>query len=181
VFDAAFCKDFLANLLSDLAVGAVLGTLLAWWIGRRLSESEQAQERRQAERKETEKAKRYAELIKTEVNDLVGRIPEWTELIQDRRPPLDLLGTTYWDILQPSGELPKLMSPDLLGHLVRFYSALAIFRRLVETVVDDSKNDHRPDDDGQATMRVSLRELSAFAPPLLDELDKEVERLQGEL
>jgi hypothetical protein len=29
---------------------------------------------------------------------------------------------TYWDMLQPSGELPKLLSPDMLSDLVAFYT-----------------------------------------------------------
>jgi hypothetical protein len=127
---SSFCSDFLANLLSDLLVGLLLGTLLALWVGKRLGESERLRQRRDERRVELEKAIRYVELLKKETDDLLQVLPDVIREFKSTGWGLEFwLPTPRWDILQPSGELPRLLDPGLIEMLSLFYDHIRCANR----------------------------------------------------
>jgi hypothetical protein len=132
--DSFWCNA-LANFVSDFAVGVVLGLPLALWIGARLSKFEQSQQRKEEKRANIERALHYLELLKSEVGSRVTALPELihtletkTEIEQD----VELsVATPFWDALEPSGELPRLLTPQLLGALTEFYERLGFVKRVM--------------------------------------------------
>jgi hypothetical protein len=134
---SSFWNDFFANFLSDLLVGAVLGALIALWVGRRLSAFERSQQRREERGAELNKAIRYLELLQDEVNLLLSSLLRWIGEFQRTGWGIEFkLTTPVWDILQPSGELPKLLDPRLIASLARFYDHLAFAKREKDLVID---------------------------------------------
>jgi len=126
--DNTFWSNLVANLFSDLLASAALGTLLTWWAGKRLSQLERTRQRRAEKRVQLEKSVRYLEVLEDEIGSLTDQLTArfsaydadgefWTEEIWRISMPV-------WDILEPSGELPRLLSPHLLVSLARFYDTL---------------------------------------------------------
>lgn len=127
---SSFCSDFLANLLSDLLAGVLFGTLLALWVGKRLGESERSQQRRDERKAELEKTTVYLELMRKEIADLIQGIPSDIEILEAKKTGVAMvLVAAIWDVLRPSGELPKLLDPRLLSSIAGFYSHVAVARR----------------------------------------------------
>ena len=121
----SFWFDVLANFISDFIVGIIFGVVLAWWIGRSLSASERSQQRRDEKRSELEKAVRYLELLREEVDYLFTHLPDPLGAPQPYEGPEKIrIPTPFWDSLQPSGELPRLLNPQLLAALTQFYDHL---------------------------------------------------------
>jgi hypothetical protein len=116
--DGNFWSDFFANFLSDLLVGGLLaGVLLASWARR--------QQRKDERRAELGKAIRYLEMLKKEIDNLFGQLPDLATAPRPYVEPEKIrIPTPFWDTLQPSGELPKLINPQLLASLAQFYDHL---------------------------------------------------------
>ena len=132
-----FWSGFFANFFSDLLVGGLLGAFLAWWIGRRLSDFQLSQQRKQEKRAEIEKAIRYLKLFKDEIEYLVNQLPNLSKWFGETGWGREVrIPTPFWDILQPSGELPKLLNPQLLAELTHFYDHLTYAKRAKERVID---------------------------------------------
>lgn len=132
-----FLSDFFANFLSDFLVGGLLGAFLAWWIGKRLSDFQLSQQRKKEKRAEIEKARHYLELFKDEIEYLVVQLPNLIKWFGETGWGREVrIPTPFWDILQPSGELPKLLNPQLLAELTHFYDHLTYAKRAKERVID---------------------------------------------
>lgn len=132
--DNSFWNDFLANFLSDLLAGAILAVLLAlplnWWVNRKLNELARSQQRKEEEKAELKKAIRYLELLKKEIDDLLNELPNWVEVFKSTGWGIEFwIPTPGWDILQPSGELPRLLDPGLIESLTLFYDDLVCAKR----------------------------------------------------
>ena len=100
--------------------------------------------------------------------------------------------TSLWDILQPSGELPRLLDPDLLGALARFYEQLGYARRAQSFVIashlaapsslDVSFDEMVGKQPEYASMVLSgLKQALESGRDLPDKLDLEIRRLKVEL
>lgn len=144
----SFCSDFSANFFADLLAGLIVAVIVAlWlnlWVGKRLSELAGSEQRKVEKRADLEKAIHYVEVLKIDVNGLLEALPHMIEWRRDvgegtfgklewaRQVGIH---TSLWDILQPSGELPRLLDPDLLGALARFYEQLGHARRAQSFVI----------------------------------------------
>jgi hypothetical protein len=132
-----FWSDFLASFLSDFLVGVLVGGFLTWRVGKWLSKFETRQQRREKRRGELRKAIRYLELLKEETNYLLQRLPDVIDSFDETGWGREFsLPTPLWDALQPSGELPRLLDPELLAPLTRFYDHLGRAKRGRNLVTD---------------------------------------------
>ena len=162
-----FWSNFLANLFSELIVGAVLGTLLAWWIGKRLSDLERSQQRQEETKANLNKAMIYLEFLKEEI-DLFTQIGEEAS----KRGPM-VFNTPLWDVLQPSGELPKLLNPSLLSPLARFYGYTVTARKGSDLALGDEKY--------LKLQQNALQDASKLGKDLLDKIDSEIQVIRTQL
>lgn len=122
----SFLPDFVANLLSDLLAGLVLGLPVAWWLGNKLSVAEWLRHRKQDERADLDKAMRYTDLLRSEVAGLVTELPRVIESFSATDWGKEFwLSAPLWEALQPSGELPRLLNPGLVEMLSMFYDHIA--------------------------------------------------------
>ena len=131
----SFWCDALANFISDVVAGIVLGSLLAWWIGTRLSKFEQSLQRKEEKRADIEKAVHYLELLRSEIGAKISALPELIHTFENEteiEQEVELaVATPFWDALDPSGELPKLLNPGMLASLTEFYERLGFVKRVM--------------------------------------------------
>jgi|GEM_PF-3517891 len=133
----SFCSDFWVNFLANFFAGVVVGGLLAWWVGKRLNELARSEERRDEKRAELQKAIRYLVLLRDEIDDLLNELPGLTKTFEATGWGREIrIMTPYWDILQPSGELPRLLNPHLLASLALFYDDLTYAKRGRDLTID---------------------------------------------
>lgn len=136
MMDSSFCSVFLANLFSDLLVVGLLSAFLAWWIGKQLSKFQLSLQRKEEKRAEIEKGISYLEFLRKEVKLLVSQLPGLIEAFGGTGWGREVkILTPLWDILQPSGELPRLINPQLLAELTYFYEHLTYAKRAKELVI----------------------------------------------
>lgn len=179
----SFWSDFLANFLSDLLVGGLLAGALAWRIGR----SERSQQRRDEKKAELGKAIRYLELLKSEVDSLVNRLPN---LVDGSEKILDGVGmdeielcipTPVWDVLEPSGELPRLLDPQLLASLAQFYHYLTFARAGVDRYLSKANPQISDTQSYQVTIQHGFGEANKIAGALSDKIGLELQSLNSDL
>jgi hypothetical protein len=187
---SSFWDSFLANFLSDLLVGGVLGAFMAWWIGKRLSDFELSQQRKSEKRAEIEKTVRYLEFLRGEAKYLVDRLPRLIEKFQETGWGREVrIPTPFWDILQPSGELPRLLNPQLLAELTHFYDHLAYAKRAKEIVIDSWLVPHPETVPGMDLKLVAfvdmtlsgLKKANELGEELLGSLDTHIQALKVQL
>lgn len=201
----SFCSDFSANFFADLLAGLIVAVIVAlWlnlWVGKRLSELAGSEQRKVEKRADLEKAIHYVEVLKIDVNGLLEALPhmiEWPrDLVDEPFRKLEWvrqvgIHTSLWDILQPSGELPKLLDPDLLGTLTGFYGHLVYARRAQNFVT--ASHLASPSSVGSHTVETlwrqaeyadmmlpGLKQALESGRDLPDKLDLEIRRLKVEL
>lgn len=177
-----FCQDFLANFFSDLAVGAILGSFLAWWIGRRLGLFELAQQRKANSIEETKRAISYLEWFKKDVRTLMSITShDISFVMDDTYTAVVPMTINMWDVVLPSGDVPKLLSPDVLGHLIQFYQYADRARRLADIVLVNPDILQANALYAKDTLLEDLEAMLDTAPDLMAMLDAEAKRLQGRL
>ena len=180
-----FLVNFLANGLSDLLVGAALGTALAWWVNRKISTLERSEQRMDEKRAGLEKTIHYLRALRDEVQSLLDQLPD---LLDESDPHQWMqraaISIPLWDLLEPSGELPRLLDPRLLSPIARFYEH---FRR-AQYVLDvrDSGQAVEPQHKGYigdtATIKArSELELALAGKDLPSKIDSEVLLLEAQL
>jgi len=129
--------QFWANFLSEILVVGGIGALLTWWIGRRLSTVERSQQRKAETRSDINKAIRYLDLLKVEIQDLVTELPRLHSIFTEYEWGREIrIETRFWDVVERSGELPRLLNPNLLWSLTRFYSNLAYTKRARDLLIE---------------------------------------------
>lgn len=179
--NSTFWNDFLANFLSDLLVGGLLaGVLLARWA--------RIQERKEQRRSELEKAKRYLEMLKKEIDHLFSELPALVNAPQPFVGPERIrISTPFWDALQPSGELPKLINPQLLALLTQFYDHLAyaeqgrewLLTRLLDS--DVTKIHSLTQGEIENVIKLGLEQAIQSGNSLPDNLSAEIQVLREQL
>ena len=173
-----FWTGFLANLFSDLLAGFLLGgLLLAYWTRRR--------ERREQQRSEATKAKRYLQMLQQEIDHLLGELPAVVDAPSPFVGPEKIrIPTPFWDALQPSGELPRLINPKLLASLTQFYDHLMyakqgrqwLLARLVASDVAQVHSLHQGEI--EKVIRLGLQQAFEAGKELPESLDAEVLALE---
>jgi hypothetical protein len=132
-----FWSGFWANFLSDLLAGGLVGGLLALWVGKMLNTFEQSQQRKQQREAELNKTIHYLGLLNTEIRALLKELPSlrnaFTEYPWGREIRVE---TPFWDVVERSGELPRLLNPNLLWSLTRFHSNLAYAKRARDLLIE---------------------------------------------
>jgi gas vesicle protein len=192
LLDCSFWRDFLANFLSDILAGGIIGTALGLWAARRLSVFERSLQRRDEKIAELQKAKCYLELLKGEIDGLLEHLPAGIELFESSQGISQVgLATQLWDMLQPSGELPRLpITPDLIEKLALFYHRLARVRE-AQNWIKSSWLIQEPDkvpamrkkvEDFNNSVLSELRKALALGKEdLQDKLDLEISALREQL
>jgi len=192
--NGSFCSDFFANLFADFLAGLILAVIVAyrlnWWVNKKLNELERSEERKAEERAGLKKAIRYLELLKDEIDDLVHRLRGWIEAVKSSKWGLEFwIATPRWDILQPSGELPGLLDPDLVVSLTLFYDRLMCAKQGKDWLVRSWLVPLPGSVQAMGGKRESFKEMILYGlepalklgRELLDELDSEIRRLKEEL
>jgi hypothetical protein len=183
--DNSFCSEFLANFLSDLIVGAILGTLLALWIGRKIGEFERTQQRKAERKAQLEKTIRYLELLKEEVSILLTDVRKYFDRLSvevDLVNTAAMMATGFWEVLQPSGELPRLLLPKLLADLTRFYQGIAFAQRGYDLVMETWSDPQCEPASGVILLILrGFERARDFGRDLPDTLDREIQALKIEL
>lgn len=180
--DNGFWIDFLANFLSDLLVDGLLAGALAWWIGR----SERSQQRKDEKRVKFAKTIHYLELLRSEIDSLVNQLPN---LVDKSGKIFDGTGmderelcipTPVWDILEPSGELPRLLDPQLLASLAQFYHYLTFAKAGVDRYLSKAKPQISDAKSYQVTIRHGFGEANKIAGRLPAKIDLELQSLTSD-
>ena len=179
--DGGFWCDVLSNFLSDFFAGVCLAGIVAWFISKR----EWNRQRKEEKRAELLKAISYLELLKSEVNSLVHRLPN---LVSGSAKILDGVGMTeeqldiptpVWDILEPSGELPRLLKPALLASLAQFYHYLN-FAKVGTTRYLSKANPQISDKQSyQVTLQHGFGKANAIVEKLPSKIDLELESMNS--
>jgi hypothetical protein len=183
-----FWSDFFANFFSDILVGGLLGALLAWWIGKRLNESDRMQQHKEDRKAEIERTLRYLELLKNEIIPILQELPEKSNASQPFLGPEKIrIPTPFWNVLQPSGELPRLIEPELLSLLTKFYDELAhaklgrdwLLTRLVNS--DVTQIHSLAQDEIENVIKVGIQQGLKVGVDLPSKLDSEIKRLREQM
>jgi hypothetical protein len=179
----SFCSDFLANLLSDLLVGLLLGSLLAQWVGKRISESERIQQTRDERRAKLEKTTVYLNLLRKEIADLIQGIPNDIEILEAKRTGVAMvLVPAIWDVLRPSGELPKLVDPHLLSSIAAFYSHVAVARRGTDLTLESWLTPSASRDTRFVNLaKTGLESALQVGKTLPDRIDLEIKAIEDQI
>jgi hypothetical protein len=190
-----FWNNFLANLFSDLIVGAFLGSLLAWWIGKRLSTFEQKQHRKEERREKLEKATHYAKILKRDVTNLYQGLNQWIPQLEKSKEGFEpitseeipRIDTRFWDVVQRSGEIPSLLSPNIVYSLTLFYGGLTDARQCMDWAIEGWKmgESHsaamaRIRKFGRLTLE-ALKRANLEGDNLIKQMDTEIQTLNAEL
>lgn len=142
-----FLSDFLANLLSDLIAGVLLGTVLALWIGRKLSKSEQTEQQKYEKREEIEKSIRYLTILNDDISKTYPQIEIWVNALRNSSEGYEPITSEdiprieyrFWDVVQCSGDVPKMLDPNILYTLTLYYGALTDARQSMDWAVEGWK------------------------------------------
>lgn len=186
----SFLTNVLANVVADLIAGVVLGGILTWWIGKMLNQTERVQQRQEAKRSELEKAIRYLELLRGEIAELLPTLPNLLNEFRETGWGREIrLPTPLWDVLQPSGELPRLIDPSLLSSLTSFYDHLGYAKRGLDLVIESWLIPHPNTvpgmgDKSQAFLRMTewgLDQAIAWGKDLEDKLNSGIGDLKTQL
>jgi len=125
-----FWLNFWPNFASDLLAGAIIGTALGWFVSWRLSKVERAQQQKDAQIEVRERATQYLVLVGKEIEELIDRLPReldhFSETGWGREIQID---TPFWESIDRSGELARLLAPNMVRYLTRFYGHIAFARR----------------------------------------------------
>jgi hypothetical protein len=189
-----FCKDFLINFFADLLAGLILAVIvglpLNWWANRKLNKLAGSEQRKAEERARLEKTIQYLKLLRDEVYDLCEELPKWITEFEKRGWGKEFwISTPHWDILQPSGELPRLLDPGLVGSLSLFYDHLLSAKQgkhwLVTSWLVPTPGTVGALSQKQASFKAMTLEGLKLALRMVgclpDKLDSEIERLKAEL
>lgn len=185
-------RELVVNFLADLCAGsllALLGAFLAWTVGQKLNLFKRGEERKGRQRRATRRAIEWLLLLKDEIEDLVGKVPQsrgalrsvaWGKVFN--------ISTPIWDLVEQSGELGGVANPDLLRRLARFYHGLSHTKEWVPLIgeswmVDDSRvADVGAKREALIGMAVQgLDQARKAGAGLAAELDSEVDRLRARL
>jgi len=181
--DCSFWRDFLANFLSDLLVGLIVGIPLAWWVGRQLSKSERSQELKDEKRSKIGKTLKYLEPLKEETDSLIGKLPGLIQMLDKRQARDDIelvLSTPVWDVLEPSGELPRLLDPQVLVHLARFYNYVRYARLGIDRYLSNTGHTIQAFT-ALSTASDALANARSVAENLASRVASQIQNLQEEL
>jgi len=163
----SFCSDFWVNFLANFSAGVIIAGVLGWWIGRRLNQLAGIEERREEKRVELEKAIRYLEFLKKEIDFLLLQLPRLNEIFGETGWGREIrIPTPQWDVLVSSGELPKLINAYLLESLTQFYDHVAYARRGRDLTIESWLIPH-----GETVGGLQLKR-KAFVSMALDGLEK---------
>ena len=181
----SFWCDVLSNFIPDVVVGAILGSLLAWWIGTRLSKFEQNQQRKEERKANLERTIHYLELLKDEVNSRLASLPELIQVFETKNEieqEVEINVTTpFWDALKPSGELPRLLTPQLLASLTEFYERLEFVERVMGRFFPRTASNIFGWRSFQKSSLRGLREALEFGEDLPLKIESEISNLELEL
>ena len=129
----ALLTDVVANFVANVCAGilfAIFAAAVLWLADRELGILGRARERKERRLRDMRRAVRHLELLSEEVSSLLEKIPKWRDdLTNTRWGQVFIISTPAWDSAHLSGELARLVEPELLEGLVQFYDGLACTER----------------------------------------------------
>ncbi len=132
-----FWENFWPNFWSDLVAGVIIGSFLGWFLGRRLSALESGERQREELRGNLERGIQYLRLIQGEIEDLIASLPNELAKFKETGWGREIqIETPFWNSVDRSGELPRLLSPNMVRFLTRFYGHIALARRGKDLLVE---------------------------------------------
>ena len=139
----SFLCTALANFVPDIIVGAILGTILAIWIGKRLTKFEQAEQRKIEKIENNKRAINYLKLINNEIKEKLDEIPKLLDKLlidtEIKQTTELMISTPFWDSIKPSGELPRLLDPIILSKITEFYEYTSFVKRVLHRFFPNTK------------------------------------------
>jgi hypothetical protein len=174
MLNSGFWENVLANLLSDLAVGVVLGSLLTWWIGKRLGLFELSQH----QKADICRARYNVALLRREVIDFTGKAPRWIDELRDDKL-LIIPSVTYWDMMKH--DLPRLLSTGTLARLKNYYVRISLVREGCRVISNGRQPSQPLASMAKDTVIDALDFVIQQGPELAETLDAELDRSQEQL
>jgi hypothetical protein len=146
-FSLGFLSSFFANLCSGLIIGVIFSLVLAWWIGRQLNRSERVEQRKNKRKEEIEKTIRYLTLLGKDISSVYPSLESWIDQLKNSSEGFEPITSgdiprieyRFWDVIQRSGDVPSLMSPEIVHTLTLFYAALADARQSMDWAIEGWK------------------------------------------
>jgi hypothetical protein len=126
---------FLSNLFSDIIIGIIFSIIIAFWVNKFINEYQRSQLLVEERKRVIGNTIQYLKLIQLELDKVSRNIPDnfHSYAITETPIPPDVnVSTPLWNLLQPSGELPKEMDPKILSELANCHSLLSEGRKWVE-------------------------------------------------
>ena len=185
-----FWDNFWPNFASDMIAGAIIGIVFGWFLARRLSAIEHAQQETSALREKMQRAVQYLVLLRDEIEDLKEKLPvelsKFTETGWGREIQID---TPFWNTVDRSGELPRLLHPNMVKYLTEFYGYIAFARRGRDLLIESwlISSPHRVPGIGQkqaAFMEMTesgLKDAIQMAPNILEHVKDNIEVLERQI
>ena len=100
------------------------------FVGVRLSRLERSEHQKEVELNEKRRAIQYLELIQKEIEVLMEKLPTELKNFSETGWGREIrIETPFWDTVDKSGDLPRLVDPSLLQSLTEFYGYLTFARR----------------------------------------------------
>ncbi len=181
----SFLCTALANFVPDLIVGAIFGTILAIWIGMRLTRFEQTEQRKIEKIENFERAIHYLKLINDEINEKLEEIPKLLDkLLVDLEVEQTIelmISTPFWDSIKPSGELPKLLEPVILSKITEFYEYTSFVKRVFDRFFPNTKSNVVSWSPTKSSASEGLRKAQNVGRLIPIKIENEISRLEEEL
>lgn len=140
---------------------------------------------RREKRANIEKTIHYLELLKGEVNSRIAALPELIHTFENEteiEQKVELaVATPFWDALELSGELPRLLNPELLASLTEFYERLGFVKRVMGRFFPRTSSNIFGWSSFQKSSLLGLREALRLGKGLPERIESEIQKLKSEL
>jgi hypothetical protein len=110
---------------------------------------------------------------------MIGSIDKYRQTTPGRC--VGTIPTPFWDSLQPSGELPRLLDPNLLSSLAEFYNYVTNAKRGTDLVLDSWLEPQALDRTAFVKMILSGFEQALGMKDMPDKVDSEIQALKAQL
>ena len=180
------CESFLcnaiSNFVSDFFAGVIIGSIFAWLIGKRISKFEQAQQRKDEKISSFVKTIQYLELLKKEVEVQLEKLPNLIQTFETQKEitqDIELeIFTSFWEAIKPSGELPKLLHPQLLASITEYYDRLGFVKRVMGRFFPNSSSNIYGWGTFNRSSLQGLRDAQRLGEKLPEKIDEELQKLK---
>ena len=128
----------------------------------------------------------YLEFLKEEIEILLAELNSYVARLNttDLQNTAAILPTAFWDALQPGGELPQILNPDLLKWLTGFYQSVRTMQRGFDLIIETWSISECGPADGVVKLTLQGVEKALLYRCLPEKIDleiREIEKYKGQL